>query len=584
MKKYQYLYVSSSDSEYSESYRELFQKLKLLFSIQISLIPIAVGTILKFTRKDRILIRCKAKYLYVLFSILSINTLMNAQQIDDSKIHLTFDVADDDKYQEVDSLVNSINGKAGCFYNNKHLAIKDETLHPIWQSGNFSVELWMQTKAENKDYQVIATNKDWNSGEIKDYTTNSAFGFSRTTGNNKGWAIICQPDGSWALNIGDGERRLDYRPTAPRQKINDNEWHQIVFSINKQKEEARMYFDGVNVAIYNIKGLDLEGMNSGLPTVLANDALATSSGILGYNGAIDEFKVYNKIITSQEVAQHYKAFVPAAKMYKPASKKIESLNLMAWNIWHGGRRHGREIGPKQVIDFIKDTKTDIVMMQETYGSGALIADALGYYFYLASTNISVISKYPILDTKPIYDAFRCGVTQIQLSETQKINLASLWIHYLPAWRRDTRAEDATAEKLIAGEGKTRHKEILEITSLIDAEIKNADEIPLIIGGDFNSPSHKDWIAQTKDWHNGLAVQWPVSKVMQDKGFSDSFREINPDLNYKEPTMTAERLTYRIDYIYYKGKDLKAVSSNMHNRYKGVWPSDHPAVTTTIQLK
>lgn len=64
---------------------------------------------------------------------------------------------------------------------------------------------------------------------------------------------------------------------------------------------------------------------------------------------------------------------------------------------------------------------------------------------------------------------------------------------------------------------------------------------------------------------------------------DSFREINPNLNYKKSTMTAERLTYRIDYIYYKGKSLKAKASNMHNKYKGIWPSDHPAITTTLQI-
>ena len=355
----------------------------------------------------------------LVFLAVCFSTISRAQQNSKPILNIDFNLSKSDsdyKYQNMDSIVNGIDGKAAYFDETTFLEIKAEALFPVWEAGSFSVEIWVQTKAENIDYQVIATNKDWNSGEVKDYTTNSAVGISRTSGTNKGWAIICQPDGSWALNIGDGERRLDYRPTAPRQQINDNEWHQIVFSIDKEKDEARMYFDGVNVAIYNTKGIG--GLDSGLPTVLANDALAKKEG-LTFTGALDEFNIYNKVITANEVAQHYKTFVPAVKLYKPSSEKINSLNLMAWNIWHGGRRHGREIGPKQVIDFIKDTKTDIVMMQETYGSGALIADALGYYFYLASTNISVISKYPIIETKPIYDAFRCGVTQIQLSETQK---------------------------------------------------------------------------------------------------------------------------------------------------------------------
>jgi hypothetical protein len=71
--------------------------------------------------------------------------------------------------------------------------------------------------------------------------------------------------------------------------------------------------------------------------------------------------------------------------------------------------------------------------------------------------------------------------------------------------------------------------------------------------------------------------------MKERGFVDSFREIRPDLNYASPTMTAERISYRIDYIYYKGKNLQATDSDMHFKYKGIWPSDHPAVTTTIRL-
>ena len=485
-----------------------------------------------------------------------------------------------------DSAIAGISGKAKYFAADKgnpaFLLLDDQKpLQELWDSLDFSVEVWVQTTAANEDHQVIAANKDWNSGKVKDFTTNHEFGISRTSGIHKGWAIVCQPDGSWAWNIGDGKSRLDYRPTAPRQQINDGEWHQIVFTIHRAKREARMYFDGLNVAIYNTGGL--RDMNSLLPVGIANDPLRHKTAST-FEGAVDEFHIYNYVLTAGQVAEKYKALVPASKIYQAPVQPVKTLNLMAWNIWHGGRRHGREIGPRQVIDFIKDTGTDIVMMQETYGSGPLIADALGYYFYLASTNISVMSKYPILATWTVYDAFRCGVTTIQLSEGQEINLASLWIHYLPDWRNDSAAPGATDEKLVAGEAETRHKEIEEIVRILDPHIQKADAVPLIIGGDFNSPSHKDWTAETARWHNGLEVEWPVSKVMMEAGFTDSFREIRPGINYASPTMTKERLTYRIDYIYYKGKELQAVDSDMHFNYKGIWPSDHPAVTTTLAFK
>ena len=104
-----------------------------------------------------------------------------------------------------------------------HLLIpNDKKLSSLWKDQDFSIELWVQTTEKNDQFQVIASNKDWNSGDIKDYTDNRYFGLSRVSGLNKGWAIICQPDGSWAWNIGNGKHdgkeervesfRKDYRP------------------------------------------------------------------------------------------------------------------------------------------------------------------------------------------------------------------------------------------------------------------------------------------------------------------------------------------------------------------------------------
>jgi len=505
-------------------------------------------------------------------------------------IHLTMDnITNPDTGNDSstgESTVTGISGTARCFSKAgpvSHWIVPDpeHSLSEIWHNGDFSVALWVQTKARNEEFQVIAANKEWNSGEIKDFTDNRYFGFSRTSGVNRGWAIVCQPDGSWAWNIGDGEYRKDYRPTAPRQQINDGEWHQIVFTINREQNEARLYFDGINVGIYYMG--PVKNLNSGQPICLGSDPQAQSTAP-SFEGAIDEFEVYDHILSARDIARKYQQFVPAAKLPRLSAKPVDTLNLMAWNIWHGGRRHGREIGPKQVIDFIRDTGTDIVMMQETYGSGALIADALGYYFYLASANISVISRFPIEKTWIVYHDLRVGVTTLRLSEQQRINLASLWIHYLPDWRNDSRAPGVTSQKLIAGEGETRHKEIETILERMAHEINATEQIPLIIGGDFNSPSHRDWVPATADWHNGLTVEWPVSRVMHDAGFIDSFRLIHPSLDHSAPTMTAEELTRRIDYIYYKGSSLKAIDSDMHFKYKGIWPSDHPAVTTTMAFE
>lgn len=54
---------------------------------------------------------------------------------------------------------------------------------------------------------------------------------------------------------------------------------------------------------------------------------------------------------------------------------------------------------------------------------------------------------------------------------------------------------------------------------------------VVIGGDFNEPSHLDWQSDTKDlWdHNGAIVNWDCSLMLQRAGFKDTYRENIPIL-------------------------------------------------------
>ena len=98
---------------------------------------------------------------------------------------------------------------------------------------------------------------------------------------------------------------------------------------------------------------------------------------------------------------------------------------------------------------------------------------------------------------------------------------------------------------------------------------------MILGGDFNEPSHLDWIRETKDLyaHNGFIVPWTVTLLLDNAGFVDSYRSLYPDvIKYPgftfpidNPLVPTEKLTWapksderdRIDFIFYKGKGLKA---------------------------
>ena len=146
------------------------------------------------------------------------------------------------------------------------------------------------------------------------------------------------------------------------------------------------------------------------------------------------------------------------------------------------------------------------------------------------------------------------------------------------------------DSLIANEGPTRLKEITAIMKALDSLEKKL-KMPVVMGGDFNSPSHLDWVESTQEFHYGKVVQWPVSKLMLEQGYTDSFREANSD-----PTQTLEGtwgylsprdiISDRIDFVYYKGQNLKTLSSKivMEDPEGGFFNSDHRAVLTRFELK
>lgn len=89
-------------------------------------------------------------------------------------------------------------------------------------------------------------------------------------------------------------------------------------------------------------------------------------------------------------------------------------------------------------------------------------------------------------------------------------------------------------------------------------------------------------------HKGYVIEWPTSKLMQETGFKDSYRMMYPDV-IKYPcltwsTMAKNELQYRIDFIYYKGENIKVVASEMIDKHKVRFPSDHAALITTFKIK
>jgi hypothetical protein len=284
------------------------------------------------------------------------------------------------------------------------------------------------------------------------------------------------------------------------------------------------------------------------------------------------------------------------------------LKILEWNIWHGG--HDKSLpadGRPSVIEVIKASEADVVLMVETYGSAPMISDSTNLDYHLISGNLSIYSRFPITKRLTFPDSistFNFGGVEILAFDSIPVLVFDTWLHYLP----DSRLAPThlPEDSILAWENRgSRDNEVFKIINTIRKYLNNSENIPVILGGDLNSHSHLDWTEATKDTfnHGGAVVNWTVSSALTNAGLTDSYREINPD-PLKNPGKTwisvrnsEGNLEYtlhdRIDYIYYKGSKLKAVNSESFTQTPGkilnfrgkeiMYPSDHGFVLTTFEI-
>ena len=397
-----------------------------------------------------------------------------------------------------------------------------------------------------------------------------------------GWQIEAVANGGWKWVISDKTNTWHYAPTVPKQSINDGRWHQIAFSFNRETQEGSIFFDGENVAIYSLWDINLDlGFT---PFYVGVDPFAPDVKMETFNGQIDDFGVWSRPLSRREIALLFKT--KSGKRIAKSPIMDEELKVMSWNIWHGGRHEGRQVGVERVIEIIKTSGADIVLLQETYGSGEKIADALNYHYYRRSSNLSVLSRFPFAESYNVFRPFNFGCIKVEVGEEKTVLACPVWLHYLPNTGAYVKSGHAIPDSIIAREMETRGLEMKLILSELRQFMLKKDKVPLIVAGDFNSGSHLDWTDRNHTNYYGLTVAYPVSQQMVNAGFQDSYRELFQDesahLGQTWSPIFKSSMQDRIDYIYYSGEMLKPINSRVIDSHPLGFPSDHAAVVTTFQ--
>ncbi len=158
----------------------------------------------------------------------------------------------------------------------------------------------------------------------------------------------------------------------------------------------------------------------------------------------------------------------------------------------------------------------------------------------------------------------------------------------------------SADEVVALERRTR---LAAIKPYLGPLKTLADSgVPVLMTGDFNSPSHLDWTEDAVAARDlPYPVEWPASKALADAGFRDSYREAHPDpaetpgltwtAGQPPPRMRPQETHDRIDWVLAAGP-AETISSGVVGEQGGPdvevgvspWGSDHRAVVSEFSVE
>lgn len=329
-----------------------------------------------------------------------------------------------------------------------------------------------------------------------------------------------------------------------------------------------------------------------------------------------------------------------ASVFAKGQKGAE-FTVLQWNVWQEGTMVPG--GYDAIVNEIVRLKPDFVTFSEVrnYNNSnfsaricaSLKERGLQYYsFYSYDTGL--LSKHSIADSLTVFPENGDHGSIYRLTSSvngHKVAVYTAHLDYLNCAYYDARGYDGSTWKeaplpksvdeiLKMNVASQRDDAIRMFIAQAEKDLANGYQV--IIGGDFNEPSHRDWIEKNKNLydHNGFVVPWTVTTLLEEAGFTDSYRKIypnpltHPGFTYPSdnPAKAPEKITWapkaderdRIDFIFYKGKGLNAkkaiifgpkesivraqrVKETSKDKFLlplDVWPTDHKGLLVTFTSK
>lgn len=323
--------------------------------------------------------------------------------------------------------------------------------------------------------------------------------------------------------------------------------------------------------------------------------------------------------------------------------KSQTLKVLQFNIWQEGTVVAG--GYEGVVQQIIYSKADIVTLSEVRNyKNTRFCDRIvksladkGHTFYsFYSYDTGILSRYPIKDSTTVFPenndhgSIYKAVVDVNGRE---VAVYTAHLDYLNCAYYMVKGYDGNTwnkyDKPVTNIDTILQVNIASqrddaIRDFINEAVKDREKGRIvIIGGDFNEPSHLDWTDETKNMFDrqGLVIPWTVTTMLDKAGFIDAYRYkypnpvTHPGITYPSYCEGAEikKLTWapdadereRIDYIFYtpaKGLTLddviiwgpqssisysRQVNENTQDKFgigNSIWPTDHKAVLATFIIE
>ncbi|MDR1336472.1 MAG: metallophosphoesterase [Tannerella sp.] len=284
----------------------------------------------------------------------------------------------------------------------------------------------------------------------------------------------------------------------------------------------------------------------------------------------------------------------ALGMFSCTQEKHADLKVLQLNTWiHGARVPGAAGG---IVDLIVQTDPDVVLLCELdAGSDTPLAqqliDELGkrgktYCGDGKNRQTGILSKYTLENVSVLLPTVERHRPVVKAHVTVNGRTVAIYsahldhLHYGPYLPRGYNGAGGKSDApqvdpdSILALNRTAWRDEAIRGFLREAEAEKAKGRLVIIGGDFNEPSHLDWQEDTKDIrdHRGAAVRWDVSQMLSGAGYVDAYRQLYPN------ALTHPGFTWPAGNTSVKPEDLCSADADVRDRIDFIYYCPQPGVT------